>query len=200
MSIQVSPNLPANVVEIGNEITQAKINEINSGTLATQTWVSDLGYISDATGSINNDSAIYARSNGGWTSLNIIAEPSYGTGLLYGRKNDSPSASWEVITSYTYDAKKAIANLCASCFVISANFNFTNYVAACVAQGSKFQMGSQYLLGIGIPGSAPTYSFTLTYSSPSSADTGIMATSVSGHCICYSDDYGSTWTYADLAF
>lgn len=40
MAIQISPNLPANVVEIGNEITQAKINEINSGTLALQTWVS----------------------------------------------------------------------------------------------------------------------------------------------------------------
>lgn len=39
MSIFLSPNLPANVVEIGNEITQAKINEINAGTLATQTWV-----------------------------------------------------------------------------------------------------------------------------------------------------------------
>jgi len=40
MSIQVSPNLPINVVEIGNEITQAKVDEINSGTLALQTWVS----------------------------------------------------------------------------------------------------------------------------------------------------------------
>lgn len=39
MSIEISPNLPANVVEIGNEITQSKINEINSGTLATQTFV-----------------------------------------------------------------------------------------------------------------------------------------------------------------
>jgi hypothetical protein len=39
MSIWISPNLPANVVEIGNEITQAKVNEINSGTLALQTWV-----------------------------------------------------------------------------------------------------------------------------------------------------------------
>jgi len=39
MSIFLSPNLPANVVEIGNEITQTKINEINSGTLATQTYV-----------------------------------------------------------------------------------------------------------------------------------------------------------------
>ena len=39
MSLFISPNLPANVVEIGNEITQTKINEINAGTLATQTWV-----------------------------------------------------------------------------------------------------------------------------------------------------------------
>jgi hypothetical protein len=39
MSVFLSPNLPANVVEIGNEITQAKINEINAGTLALQTWV-----------------------------------------------------------------------------------------------------------------------------------------------------------------
>lgn len=40
MSVRFSPNLPANVVEIGNEITQTKINEINSGTLATQSFVS----------------------------------------------------------------------------------------------------------------------------------------------------------------
>jgi len=40
MSVKISPNLPANVVEIGNEITQAKIDEINAGTLALQTWVS----------------------------------------------------------------------------------------------------------------------------------------------------------------
>lgn len=39
MSVSLSPNLPANVVEIGNEISQAKINEINAGTLALQSWV-----------------------------------------------------------------------------------------------------------------------------------------------------------------
>jgi len=39
MSIIISPNLPANVVEIGNEITAAKLTEINSGTLALQSWV-----------------------------------------------------------------------------------------------------------------------------------------------------------------
>jgi hypothetical protein len=43
MSITLSQGLPANVVEIGNEVTQAKIDEINSGTLALQTWVS-LGF------------------------------------------------------------------------------------------------------------------------------------------------------------
>jgi hypothetical protein len=173
MSIQVSPNLPANVVEIGNEVTQAKVDEINAGTLATQDWVTGQGY--STTSGISDapiDGAIYARQNGGWTAF----------------------------TPSSYNANLAIANLCASCFLMSSNFGFTNYVAACVAQGSKFQMGSQYLLGIGIPGSAPTYAFNLSYSSSTFADTGISATSVSGHCICYSDNYGSSWTYSDLTF
>jgi hypothetical protein len=39
----------------------------------------------------------------------------------------------------------------------------------------------------------------LTYSSGSIADTGVLWTSISGTCICYSDDYGSTWTYADFS-
>lgn len=50
MSVFLSPNLPANVVEIGNEISQAKINEINAGTLATQTWVS-ASYLTTASAS-----------------------------------------------------------------------------------------------------------------------------------------------------
>jgi hypothetical protein len=50
MSISISPNLPANVVEIGNEITQSKINEINAGTLALQTWVS-ASYLTTASAS-----------------------------------------------------------------------------------------------------------------------------------------------------
>lgn len=48
MSVKISPNLPANVVEIGNEITQSKIDEINAGTLATQSWVTSQGYITSA--------------------------------------------------------------------------------------------------------------------------------------------------------
>ena len=70
MSIRISPNLPANVVEIGNEISQVKIDEINAGTLATQTWVSGQGYsttsgITDAP----NDGTQYARQNLGWFAI-----------------------------------------------------------------------------------------------------------------------------------
>lgn len=105
------------------------------------------------------------------------------------------------ITSAPYDTQKAIVNLCASCFTsIGTNFYFTNYVAQCVAQGSKFTSGSQYLLGIGTSGSAPTYTFALTSSSANVADTGVGYTSVSGQCVCYSDNYGSSWTYSDLSF
>jgi hypothetical protein len=50
MSVSLSPNLPANVVEIGNEISQAKIDEINAGTLALQTWVS-ASYLTTASAS-----------------------------------------------------------------------------------------------------------------------------------------------------
>ena len=169
MSVRISPNLPATVVEIGNEITQAKIDEINSGTLATQTWVSGNGYISDAA----YDGQIWARQYSSWTPISI------------------PS----------YDIKRAIANLCASCFTSNGStFQFTNYVAQCVAQGSKFTSGSPYLLGIGYSGSAPTYTFALTPSGANIADTGVTYTSLYGQCVCYSEDSGSSWTYADLSF
>lgn len=99
MSIRISPNLPANVVEIGNEISQAKIDEINAGTLATQTWVSNIGYLTDATGSINNDGVPYARANNGWTSISQFPEaPSDGS--TYGRKD----GAWETVTSGISDA------------------------------------------------------------------------------------------------
>lgn len=62
MSVRISPNLPANVVEIGNEISQAKINEINAGTLALQTYVTSRGYITDAPA----NGSQYARVNNGW--------------------------------------------------------------------------------------------------------------------------------------
>lgn len=70
MAFLISPNLPANVVEIGNEITQAKIDEINGGVLATQDWVSGQGYsttsgITDAP----NDGTQYVRQNLGWYAV-----------------------------------------------------------------------------------------------------------------------------------
>ena len=82
MSVRLSPNLPANVVEIGNEISQAKINEINAGTLATQSWVGTQGYLTSSslvgyatqsyvtsqgylTDAPNNGSE-YVRKNGAW--------------------------------------------------------------------------------------------------------------------------------------
>jgi len=55
MSVQISPNLPANVVEIGNEITQAKIDELNAGIVATQAWV-----IANAGGGITTE---YLQAN-----------------------------------------------------------------------------------------------------------------------------------------
>lgn len=39
MSFFIGPNLPANVIEIGQEISQTKLDEINAGTIATQAWV-----------------------------------------------------------------------------------------------------------------------------------------------------------------
>jgi hypothetical protein len=229
MSIRISPNLPANVVEIGNEISQAKIDEINAGTLATQTWVGTQGYLGDATGSINNDGVAYARYNGSWTSLNIMAEPSYGTGLVYGRKNDSPSPSWEAITAGISDApsngstyarkdagwvvstgadpKKAIANIAASCFSgnsASTFFFFNGSIALQLSNGSgKFSGSGQYLLGIGYPSGSPT---TLALTSSTDANGNLIATmsfswtSISGSAIAYSDDGGTTWTYSDLTF
>ena len=50
MSFQISPNLPANVVEIGQELSQAKLDELNAGVLATQSWVG-ASYLSTATAS-----------------------------------------------------------------------------------------------------------------------------------------------------
>jgi hypothetical protein len=116
-----------------------------------------------------------------------------------GYPNTNPSGF--ITSSYTYEPKKAVANLCASCFISNGStFYFTNYVALCVAQGTKFTTGSAFLLGLGIPANAPTYTFALTSSSASQADTGISYTSVAGHNVCYSEDSGSSWTYSDLTF
>lgn len=72
MAFLISPNLPANVVEIGNEITQAKLNEINSGTIAIQSWVYSNFAPLGSTGGIGEapaDGLPYVRYNSGWSLL-----------------------------------------------------------------------------------------------------------------------------------
>ena len=56
MSISLSPNLPSNVVEIGVEIAQAKLDAINNGSsptsgnpFTTVSYVTGLGYLTSAT-------------------------------------------------------------------------------------------------------------------------------------------------------
>jgi hypothetical protein len=217
MSVHISPNLPANVVEIGNEISQAKIDEINSGTLANQIWVNS-HFLSLLGGTITGGLLVDETGTSGWsTSYNGVGVFFNETGayisqeenLITGFNIQIPvegiltfgDGSTQTTASTGSDPKKNIANLCASCFTSNGStFQFTNYVAMCVAQGSKFTSGSPYRLGLGYIGSTPTYSFTLTYSSPSVADTGVMFTSAGGSAICYSEDGGSTWTYSDLSF
>jgi hypothetical protein len=99
MSVFLSPNLPANVVEIGNEISQAKINEINAGTLATQTWVTT-GFAPKASPTFTGTVTIPAGA-----SISGYATQSYVTGLGY--ITDAPSngsqyarqnGAWAVVT------------------------------------------------------------------------------------------------------
>jgi hypothetical protein len=118
MSVFLSPNLPANVVEIGNEISQAKINEINAGTLATQTWVttgfapkasptftgtvtipagaSIAGYLTDAP----SNGSQYARQNGAWAVVTGgggggVQFPNYDNSVTY-------TVGSQVIYSYRF--------------------------------------------------------------------------------------------------
>lgn len=85
MSIRISPNLPANVVEIGNEISQAKIDEINAGTLATQTWVGTQGFLGDAP----SDGSTYGRKDGAWESITSGISDVPLDGVPYVRQNQA---------------------------------------------------------------------------------------------------------------
>lgn len=103
MSVSISPNLPANVVEIGNEISQAKLNEINAGTLALQTWVS-ASYLTTASASstyqtVAGMSSYLTTSAASSTYQTQAGMSSYLTdapsdGSEYVRKN----AAWSVVT------------------------------------------------------------------------------------------------------
>lgn len=111
MSVQVSPNLPANVVEIGNEISQAKINEINSGTLALQSWVNS-GYVSYsylnsqsyATQSFVS-SAISGLATTSWVQQSFVPNPGEGQpGVVYDAPYDGneyvrKNNAWAIATS-----------------------------------------------------------------------------------------------------
>ena len=176
-----------------------------TGTLSSQTdlWTALSALAPTAGPSFTGTVSI----TGSWGSV-TIGDSTTGSLALYNGSQTTTYAATGITfpdstvqtTAATYDAKKAIANLAASCFTTNGStIGFTNYIAVTVAQGSKFQSGSQYLLGIGSPGYTPT-SIPLSYSSPTYADAGMSWGSYSGQAIAYSDDYGTTWTYADLAF
>ena len=174
-----------------------------SGTLSSQTdlWTA-LGNKADVSGS----TAISVSGSGGTSTLGadsgatVSADNGSGSVTKLTTTGITFPDSTTQTTAATYDAKKAIANLAASCFTTNGStIGFTNYIAAAVAQGSKFQTSSAYLLGIGTPGYGPT-TLTLTYSSATWADSGVSWGSYSGQAIAYSDDYGTTWTYSDLTF
>ena len=224
MSINVSVGfqIPTNVVEVGTEITADQLAAITSATTPTSAnpFLTLAG--GTLTGAVNvpqinnilntdlvidsyndtgagthylhkftpNDGKFNLATNGGG-----LVFPDGSIQTVAGYPNTNPSGF--ITSSYTYEPKKAIANLCASCFTDNGStFYFANYVAQCVAQGSKFTSGSAFLLGVGVPNSAPTYTFALT----AGGATGVSTTSLAGFAICYSDDSGSSWTYSDLTF
>ena len=87
MSVHISPNLPANVVEIGNEITQAKLDAINNGyaptsgnPFVTVSYLTTNLYLTDAP----SDGSSYARKNGAWFAVTSGGSASWGgiTGTL----------------------------------------------------------------------------------------------------------------------
>jgi len=109
MSIQISPNLPANVVEIGNEITQAKVDEINAGTLALQTWVSDDylaktggemtgGIVFDAVGQQNISKGTFDNSLGGYNGISLTCAVGYELNWQGGHLGNWYSGAYNLIT------------------------------------------------------------------------------------------------------
>jgi hypothetical protein len=107
-------------------------------------------------------------------------------------------------TAATYDAKKAIANLCAACFTSDGtHWGFGGMVAIALSINGKFSNGmgaGPYRLGYTY-GSAINQ-FNLTSSSSQFADSGLSISQswYSGDSIWYSDDSGTTWTQSDFTF
>ena len=98
MSVRISPNLPANVVEIGQELAQATLDGINNSEspsagnpMITQSALTSQigGFITDAP----SDSSLKARYNGTWTSFNDFQEAPT-DGQQYARQN----SGWSVVS------------------------------------------------------------------------------------------------------
>jgi hypothetical protein len=105
MSITLSQGLPANVVEIGNEVTQAKIDEINSGTLALQTWVS-LGFAPKASPTFTGVVTIPAGASISGYLTTATASSTYQTlsGMTSYLTTSAASSTYQPIGSYLTDA------------------------------------------------------------------------------------------------
>jgi len=119
MSINLSQGLPANVVEIGNEVTQAKIDEINAGTLALQTWVS-LGFAPKASPTFTGTVTIpagasingYLTTSSASTTYAPKASPTFtgvvtipaGASISGYLTTASASSTYQPIGSYLVDA------------------------------------------------------------------------------------------------
>ena len=105
MSVFLSPNLPANVVEIGNEITQAKINEINAGTLALQTWVTT-GFAPKASPTFTGVVTIPAGASISGYLTTATASSTYQTlsGMTSYLTTATASSTYQPLGSYLTDA------------------------------------------------------------------------------------------------
>lgn len=107
MAFTISPNLPANVVEIGNELSQARLDAINNGVsptsgnpFTTVSYISGLGYLTTATAS-----ATYApKASPTFTGVVTIPAGASISGYL---TTSSASATYQTIagmSSYLTDA------------------------------------------------------------------------------------------------
>lgn len=144
MSVRLSPNLPANVVEIGNEITQAKLNEINAGVLATQSFVTSQGFLT-------------ASSLTGYATQSYVTSQGYLTdapsnGSEYVRKNGAWSVAtgggggggvaWGAITGTVTDQTDLTTYISGLGYITSASLSVTNIDLTGNFNG--YSMGSGY--------------------------------------------------------
>lgn len=131
MAIQISPNLPANVVEIGNEITQAKINEINSGTLALQTWVS-ASYLTTASAS----STYAPKASPTFTGTVTIPAGASITGYL---TTSSASSTYQTIAGMSsYATQSYVSSNYATFSYVSSYVSGFGYLTDAPSNGSEY--------------------------------------------------------------